>query len=71
MMDTPTVRHSLGAVFANEAELVAKRNALCPTGKMGDAWDVAWASVFLASDQARYITGIALPVDGGMTCKVV
>ena len=71
MMDTPTVRHSLGAVFANEAELVAERNALCPTGKMGDAWDVAWASVFLASDQARYITGIALPVDGGMTCKVV
>ncbi len=71
MMDTPTARHTLSSVFANEADLVAQRNALCPTGKMGDAWDVAWASVFLASDQARYITGISLPVDGGMTCKVV
>jgi NAD(P)-dependent dehydrogenase (short-subunit alcohol dehydrogenase family) len=70
MMDTPTARASLGATFTGEADLVAKRNALCPTGKMGDAWDVAWASVFLASDEAKYITGVALPVDGGMTCKV-
>lgn len=70
MMDTPTARASLGATFTDEADLVAKRNALCPTGKMGDAWDVAWASVFLASDEAKYITGVALPVDGGMTCKV-
>lgn len=70
MMDTPTARLALGTTFANDAELVAKRDALCPTGKMGDAWDIAWASVFLASDQAKYITGVALPVDGGMTCKV-
>jgi len=69
MMDTPTVRVSLQAEFADEAELIAKRNAACPTGKMGDAWDIAWASVFLASDEAKYITGVLLPVDGGMTCK--
>lgn len=70
MMDTPTVRIALKSEFADEAELIARRNAACPTGSMGDAWDIAWASVFLASDQAKYITGVLLPVDGGMTCKV-
>jgi NAD(P)-dependent dehydrogenase (short-subunit alcohol dehydrogenase family) len=70
MMDTPTVRASLGTAFADDSELVARRNAMSPTGKMGDAWDIAWASVFLASDESKYITGVLLPVDGGMTCKV-
>jgi NAD(P)-dependent dehydrogenase (short-subunit alcohol dehydrogenase family) len=70
MMDTPTARVALGSEFADEQELVARRNAACPTGAMGDAWDIAWASVFLASDEARYVTGVLLPVDGGMTCKV-
>jgi NAD(P)-dependent dehydrogenase (short-subunit alcohol dehydrogenase family) len=39
-------------------------------GKMGDAWDVAYAALFLASDEAKYITGAELIVDGGLTCKV-
>jgi NAD(P)-dependent dehydrogenase (short-subunit alcohol dehydrogenase family) len=71
MMNTPTARAALMSEFDDEADLVARRNAACPTGTMGDAWDVAWASVFLASDEARYINGVLLPVDGGMTCKVV
>jgi NAD(P)-dependent dehydrogenase (short-subunit alcohol dehydrogenase family) len=70
MMNTPTARASLNSQFDDEADLVAKRNAACPTGAMGDAWDIAHASVFLASDEARYITGVLLPVDGGMTCKI-
>lgn len=70
MMNTPTARVSLNSQFDDEADLVARRNAACPTGAMGDAWDIAHASVFLASDEARYITGVLLPVDGGMTCKV-
>jgi NAD(P)-dependent dehydrogenase (short-subunit alcohol dehydrogenase family) len=49
--------------------MVAARDAACPTGRMGTAWDVAHAALFLASDEAAYITGISLPVDGGLTCR--
>jgi NAD(P)-dependent dehydrogenase (short-subunit alcohol dehydrogenase family) len=45
----------------------AKRNAQVPMQKMGDAFDVANAALFLASDMARYITGQQLVVDGGIT----
>ena len=69
MMDTPTARVALNAAFDSEEQLVRMRNDACPTGRMGDAWDIAWASVFLASDEAKYITGVSLPVDGGMTAK--
>jgi NAD(P)-dependent dehydrogenase (short-subunit alcohol dehydrogenase family) len=37
-------------------------------GRMGTAWDVAKAALFLASDEAQYITGVSLPVDGGLSC---
>lgn len=46
---------------------VARRNGAVPMGKMGTALDIAYAVVFLASDQARYITGQELVVDGGIT----
>jgi NAD(P)-dependent dehydrogenase (short-subunit alcohol dehydrogenase family) len=49
---------------------MAERDAMSPTGKMGDAWDVAHAAVFLASLGAKYINGVLLPVDGGLTCRV-
>ncbi len=39
-------------------------------GKMGESWDTANAAVFLCSDQARYITGQELVVDGGVTSSV-
>ena len=59
-----------GSYGESEAEMVRKRDAQCPMGKMGDAWDVAYAALFLASDEAKYITGAELIVDGGLTCKV-
>jgi NAD(P)-dependent dehydrogenase (short-subunit alcohol dehydrogenase family) len=40
-------------------------------GRMGDAWDVAYAALFLASDEAKYITGTELVVDGGLTVNCV
>jgi NAD(P)-dependent dehydrogenase (short-subunit alcohol dehydrogenase family) len=51
--------------------MVAMRDAQCPTGKMGDAWDVANAAVFLASDAAKYITATELVIDGGITAKFI
>jgi NAD(P)-dependent dehydrogenase (short-subunit alcohol dehydrogenase family) len=50
-------------------KMIAVRDAQCPTGKMGDAWDVAHAALFLASDEAKYVTGTELVVDGGLSAK--
>jgi NAD(P)-dependent dehydrogenase (short-subunit alcohol dehydrogenase family) len=68
-MHTPLVEHRLvKQLGAGEAEkLIASRNAAVPMGRMGDAWDVANAVLFLASDEADYITATQLVVDGGMT----
>jgi Enoyl-(Acyl carrier protein) reductase len=40
-------------------------------GRMGDAWDVAYAGLFLASDEVKYITGTEQVVDGGLTVNCV
>ena len=52
-------------------ELIRQRHAAVPLGaRMGTAWDVAWAAVYLASDEARFITGVMLPVDGGQSARI-
>ncbi|KAB8262546.1 hypothetical protein BDV32DRAFT_136599 [Aspergillus pseudonomiae] len=51
----------------NEEEYMKMRDAQVPMGRMGDAWDVAHAALFLVSDEARYITGQEVVVDGGIT----
>ncbi|MGH9199498.1 MAG: SDR family NAD(P)-dependent oxidoreductase [Acidimicrobiia bacterium] len=52
-------------------ELIKQRDQSVPLGsKMGSAWDIAQAALFLASDEARFITGVLLPVDGGQSIKV-
>lgn len=68
MMHTPLVSHRLTKQLGAGADaLIAQRNSLIPMGRMGDAWDVANAVVFLASDEAGYITATQLVVDGGVT----
>jgi NAD(P)-dependent dehydrogenase (short-subunit alcohol dehydrogenase family) len=57
---TPMVAESL------TAEGRAIRRTSVPLGTEGTAWDVAWAAVYLASDEARWVTGVLLPVDGGL-----
>lgn len=49
------------------SKFVEHRNRQIPTGKMGTAWDVAHAVVFLASDEARYVNATEIIVDGGFT----
>ncbi len=68
-MHTPLVEERLMKQLGPEAaaDLVAKRHAAVPIGRMGDAWDTAHAVLFLASDEARYITATQLVVDGGLT----
>jgi len=68
MMNTPLVATRLaGQLGVDLEELVAKRNASIPMGRMGEAWDIANAVLFLASDEAGYITATQLVVDGGVT----
>jgi NAD(P)-dependent dehydrogenase (short-subunit alcohol dehydrogenase family) len=68
LMDTPmAVENRVGRGGATREEVVAQRNARVPLGaRMGTAWDVAHAALFLASDEARYITATEIVVDGGL-----
>jgi len=71
LMNTPMIVEPLKGAYAggDVDEMIRIRDAQCPTGKMGDAWDVAYAALFLASDEAKYITATELVVDGGITAK--
>jgi NAD(P)-dependent dehydrogenase (short-subunit alcohol dehydrogenase family) len=52
------------------AELHRQRGSALPTGRLGDAWDTANAALFLASDEARHVTGAVLAVDGGQSAAI-
>jgi len=72
LMDTPMAVGGRATEQGRSTdEIRAGRDAQVPLGrKMGTAWDVAHAALFLASDEARFITGAILPVDGGMSAGV-
>lgn len=67
-MKTPTQEYYGTKAWGGTAEeMWRRRDAMCPTGKQGEAWDIAYAALFFASDEAKYITGTTLMVDGGIT----
>lgn len=65
-IDTPHVA-AIVAPDADREALAKARASMVPMGRQGTAWDVARASLFLASQDAAFITGVLLPVDGGMS----
>lgn len=67
----PRVAATVAKMFSGTSldEARAARARQVPMGRMGDAWEVAHACAFLASDAAAYITGTELVVDGGLTGK--
>lgn len=68
VIDTPLIYQQIAGQFQDVEAMRQRRNAASPMGRMGDAWDVAHAALFLVSDEAKYITGVCLPVDGGKAC---
>ena len=72
LMDTPMAVDTRAREWNRpREEIAAARDARVPLRKkMGTAWDVAYAALFLASDEAGFITGAALPVDGGAACNI-
>ncbi|MBM3491612.1 MAG: SDR family oxidoreductase [Alphaproteobacteria bacterium] len=72
VIHTPLVESVYAAAGQGERERLLKLRAeQVPLGRLGDAWDVAQAAAFLASDDAKYITGTELVVDGGLIVKAI
>lgn len=72
LMDTPmAVDRRVEALGRTRADIAAERDARVPLlNRMGTGWDVAHAALFLASDEAAFVTGIEMPVDGGSMARV-
>lgn len=72
LMDTPMAVAGIAEMTGQSVEAVrASRSARVPLGgAMGTAWDTAYAALYLASDEARFVTGVVLPVDGGMSGRI-
>ncbi|HSI02783.1 MAG TPA: SDR family NAD(P)-dependent oxidoreductase [Reyranella sp.] len=71
MIDTPLLEHRVSRQKgrADLETLHAEARTRVPLGRRGDAWDVAYAALFLASDEAKYVTGTEILVDGGLMAR--
>lgn len=69
LMNTPLIHQQISDQYSSPEEMIKARDAACPMGRMGTGWDIAKAALFLASDEAAYITGVCMPVDGGVSAR--
>lgn len=69
LMDTPYTKELAARFGTSYEQFKEMRDAQVPMGRMGDAWDVAHAALFLASEEARYVIGQKIVVDGGITAS--
>jgi NAD(P)-dependent dehydrogenase (short-subunit alcohol dehydrogenase family) len=69
LMDTPMPRVQLMGAYSGSGveEMLRVRDAISPTGKQGEPWDVAYAALFLASEESKYVNAAELVVDGGLS----
>ena len=72
LMNTPMAIEGISkAMKIDKNELIERRSKAVPLkGGMGDGWDTAYGALFLASDEAKFITGAALPIDGGQSARI-
>lgn len=67
LIRSPIVEQNNVKLYGDDLEeMWRKRDNMSPTGRQGEVWDVARASLFFASDESNYINGTVLPVDGGL-----
>lgn len=70
LIDTPMAIERRAAERGVSRDIIrAERDVLVPMKRMGSAWDIANTAVFLASDESNYVTGVLIPVDGGLLLK--
>jgi NAD(P)-dependent dehydrogenase (short-subunit alcohol dehydrogenase family) len=72
LMDTPMAIEGISKARGISREQLRKeRDGIVPLGaKMGTGWDIAHAALFLVSDEAKFVTGVILPVDGGQSARI-
>jgi NAD(P)-dependent dehydrogenase (short-subunit alcohol dehydrogenase family) len=69
LIDTPMATTIAPEIGLGKEDFRWARARTVPMKRLGEAWDVAYAALFLASDESKYITGVVLPVDGGLAIK--
>lgn len=72
LIDTPmAVDTRVAALGRSREDIARERDSKVPLGnRMGSAWDVAHAALYLSSDEAKFVTGVSLPVDGGASVRI-